>query len=174
MRLDLSDSEPGTKANHRAPSSTMIGSGSAGSPKLKAQAILPRKASKTNVSSTAHSSSAASAASGCTKPSSSILSKSNASHSEQSSGSAKAQTMKDLGSYVNVIKDSLLVTPKDPASKLCREAVAYVMKDKRLSMKKCYHVATLIRKDLSFAETLMDMLDANLDDNGMETGAPLQ
>ena len=45
------------------------------------------------------------------------------------------------------------------------------MRDMYLSMKKQLHIATLIHQDISYAESLMGMLDAGLDNDGMETYA---
>ena len=43
------------------------------------------------------------------------------------------------------------------------------MRDTYLSMKKQLHIAKLICQDISYAESLMGMLDAGLDNDGMET-----
>ena len=165
-----SDSETGTR-NHCAPSSTLVGSAGFSQSKTTASASM-RKAPKTLASSTAHSSSDASHGSKL----SSIVSKYHASHSETSSTiglskSIKMNTMKDLGNALVAMKDSLLISPEEATSKLHCEATSIIMKDMYLSMQKRLHVAMLIRKDISYAESLMGMLEASLDNDGMETNA---
>ena len=100
----------------------------------------------------AYSSSGISGSSGLVKPSS-VTSKSFMSQSGQSGQSSssfalsrhvKAQTAKDSGNALTMMKDSLYVTPEDPSSKLYCEATAIVMKDTHLSAKKCMHIAMLI------------------------------
>ena len=83
----------------------------------------------------------------------------------------KVQTAKDLGNTLTTMKDSLYVTPKDPSSKLCREAMAIIMKDMHLSAKNHMHIAMLIQSDISYAELMMGMIDASIDNNGEETNA---
>ena len=83
----------------------------------------------------------------------------------------KAQTAKDLGNTLTMMKDSLYVTPEDPSSKLCREAMAIIMKDMHLSAKNHMHIAMLIQSDISYAELMMGMIDASIDNNGEETNA---
>ena len=72
------------------------------------------------------------------------------------------------------MKDSLYVTPKDPSSKLHREAMAIIMKDTHLSAKKRMHIAMLIRSDISYAELMMGMIDASIDNDGEETNTLYQ
>ena len=79
--------------------------------------------------------------------------------------------MKDLGNALVAMKDSLLISPEDPTSKLRRETTSFVMKDTYLTMKKRLHVAMLIRRDLSYSESLLGMLEASMDNDGMETNA---
>lgn len=173
MSIDSnSDSDPTSLYGNVAPSTTMVGS--AGTPKSKDVALAPpNKAPKRSASSTARSSSAASGVSGSTKPpSSSIVSK-----SEQSSSSVglsrnmKAQTFKDLGNALSAMKDSLMTVPEDPVSRLRRESTAFVMKDTRISYESRMHIAVLIQDDIKFAESLMGMVEADVDNDGAETGA---
>ena len=130
----------------------------------------------------AHSSSGISGSSGLVKPSS-VTSKSFVSQSGQSGQSSssfsqsrhvKVQTAKDLGNTLTTMKDSLYVTPEDPSSKLCHEATAIIMKDMHLSTKKCMHIAMLIQSDISYAELMMGMIDASIDNNGEETNTLYQ
>ena len=86
----------------------------------------------------------------------------------------KAQTAKDLGNALTAMKDSLYVTPKDPSSKFHCEAMAIVMKDTHLSTKKCMHIAMLIQSDITYAELMMGMIDASIDNNGKETNTLYQ
>ena len=86
----------------------------------------------------------------------------------------KAQTAKDLGNALTTMKDSLYVTPEDPSSKLCHEATAIIMKDMHLSTKKCMHIAMLIRSDISYAELMMGMIDASIDNDGEENNTLYQ
>lgn len=169
--ISLDDSSNSSGADDpAAPSTTMVGS--AVSPKLKA-AVLgppPSKALKTTTSSTARTSSAAS---GSTRPPSSAA----VSQSFQSSGSGamsrnvKTQTIKGLGDALQSMKDSLNAAPEDPVSRLRREATAFVMKDARLSYAKRMHIAVLIQDDIKFAETLQGMIEADVDNDGVATGA---
>ena len=130
----------------------------------------------------AHSSSGISSSSGLVKPSSVTL-KSFMLQSGQSGQSSsffalsrhiKVQTAKDLGNALTAMKDSLYVTPKDPSSKLCCEAMAIVMKDMHLSTKKHMPIAMLIPSDISYAELMMGMIDASIDNDGEETNALYQ
>ena len=77
--------------------------------------------------------------------------------------------MKDLGHALVAVKDSLLISPKEWTSKLRSEATLIAMRDTYLSMKKWLHIAMLIHQDISYAESLMGMLNAGLDNDGMET-----
>ena len=72
------------------------------------------------------------------------------------------------------MKDSLYVTPKDPSSKLHHEATAIIMKDTHLSTKKPMHIAMLIQSDISYAELMMGMIDASIDNDGEETNTLYQ
>ena len=45
------------------------------------------------------------------------------------------------------------------------------MRDTHLLMKKWLHIVMLICQDISYAELLMGMLDAGLDNDSMETDA---
>ena len=136
-----SDSDPD---DNGALASTLIGSSS---PKSKdiAISLVPRKAHKTSISSTVHSSSAVSHNSTGAKQSPSYTLLSGQSLTSFSlTKNVKAQTVKDLGNALATMKVSLLVTPEELSSKLRCEATAIVMKDSYLSFKKQMHVAMLI------------------------------
>ena len=79
--------------------------------------------------------------------------------------------MKDLGHTLVAVKDSLLISPEELTSKLRHEATLIVMRDTYHSMKKWLHIVMLIHQDISYAESLVGMLDAGLDNDGMETNA---
>ena len=128
-----SDSDPD---DNGALESTLIGSGS---PKLKdiAISLVPRKAHKTSISSTVHSSSAISCNSTGAKQSPSYTLPSGQSLMSFSlTKNVKTQTVKDLGNALTTMKDSLLVTPEESSSRLHHKATALVMKDSYLSFKK--------------------------------------
>ena len=116
-------------------SSTLIGTGSLQSKVMKIS-LVPKKAFKTSVSSTVHSSSAVSHNSSGAKQSPSYTLPSGQSSSFNFTKNVKAQTVKDLGNAIVAMKDSLIVTPEESSSKLRHEATAIVMKDKYLSLKK--------------------------------------
>ena len=79
--------------------------------------------------------------------------------------------MIDLGHALVAVKDSLLISPEELTNKLCHEATLIVMRDTYFSMKKQLHIAMLIHQDISYAKSLMGMLDAGLDNYGVETDA---
>ena len=135
-----SDSDPD---DHGMLLSTLIGTGSLQS-KVTKISLVPKKAFKTSVSSTVHSSSAISRNSSGAKQSPSYTLPSGQSSSFNFTKNVKAQTVKDLGNAIVAMKDSLIVTPEESSSKLRREATAIIMKDKYLSLKKQMHVAMLI------------------------------
>lgn len=87
------------------------------------------------------------------------------------SRNVKTQTIKGLGDALQSMKDSLNAAPEDPVSRLRREATAFVMKDARLSYAKRMHIAVLIQDDIKFAETLQGMIEADVDNDGVATGA---
>ena len=168
INLD-SDSETGTEGDHFAPSSTLIGS------KTTIFSSSAKKVFELHRSSTAHLSSPISEVSHGLKPSS-IISKPPTSQSQKLlaaglSRNIKLNMMKDLGHTLVAVKDSLLVSPEELASKLRHEATSIVMRDTYLSMKKQLHIVMLICQDISYAESLMGMLNAGLDNDSMETDA---
>lgn len=69
------------------------------------------------------------------------------------------------------MKDSLLVSPEDSSSKLRRDVVGLVMRETDLSMVKKMHVAALIQREISYAEVLMGMHEASVDNDGIATNA---
>ena len=172
INLD-SDSETGTECDHFAPSSTLIGSTGLTGSKTTVFSSSVKKVSELHRSSTAHSSSPISKVSHGSKPLS-IISKCPTSQLEKSlaaglSRNVKVNTMKDLGHTLVAVKDSLLVSPEELTCKLHCEATSIVMRDTYLLMKKWLHIVMLIHQDISYAESLMGMLDTGLDNDGMET-----
>ena len=170
-----SDSETGTKGNRFAPSSTLIGSTGLTGLKTTVFSSSEKKVADQHRSSTAHSSSPISEVSHGSKPLS-IISKLPTSQLEKLlaaglSRNVKLNTMKDLGHALVAVNDSLLVSPEESTSKLCHEATSIVMRDTYLLMKKWLHIAMLICQNISYVESLMGMLDAGLDNDGMKTDA---